>query len=272
MNCSARPTAADDDNNAPTRGVSVHWGWLAFVASAHAAGLIAIANRDISPSTTALITEPQVIEFSLVTPTAAPKAIPVAPPLPAKPDVRPPQPTTQKPAKTPPPQAKPSPPQPPLASDAAQPPKPRAPTAEITPPETSTQVAANPPATPPDSDEMTARHQSAAPMSGPSVAAAPMAIQKGPIVQRDAQYLDTPPPAYPRYLRKRGMEGTVLLRVEILADGSAGKVEVIEKSPFAQLDELAREKVRTWRFVPAHQGDKAIDSSMTIPVEFRLTD
>ena len=69
-----------------------------------------------------------------------------------------------------------------------------------------------------------------------------------------------------------GMEGKVLLKVEILADGSAGTVEIVEKSPFPQLDELAREKVRTWRFVPARQGNKPIDSSMTIPVEFRLTD
>lgn len=268
MNRSARPSTADK-NNAPRRGASMHWGWLAFVASAHAAGLIVISNHAMSPPATARITEPQVIEISLVTPTPAPKPSPAAAPPPVALDVRPPQPNVRKPSMTPPAQAKPS---SPLPKAAAQPPTPPAPPAESTPPEASTQIAPPAPARTPDSNETMVPPRSSAPASAPTAAAAPQASQTGTATRVDAQYLYTPPPAYPRHLRKRGMEGTVLLRVEILANGSAGKVEVIEKSPFAQLDELAREKVRTWRFVPARQGDKAIDSAMTIPVEFRLTD
>ena len=250
----------------------MHWGWLAFVASVHAAGLIALANRDILPSAPR-VTEPSVIEISLITQATEPKPTPVAKPTPARPEVRQSPPTVEKAVKTPPTQAKPPAAPPTPAAIAAQPPKPPTPPAPRAPPETSSaQVASNPHVTAADNSKPTSRQQDTTPASGVTAPAAPPAIQKPVVTRTDAQYLDTPPPAYPRYIRKRGMEGKVLLKVEILADGSAGTVEIVEKSPFPQLDELARDKVRTWRFVPARRGDKAINSSMTVPIEFRLTD
>ncbi|MCW5729897.1 MAG: TonB family protein [Alphaproteobacteria bacterium] len=81
-----------------------------------------------------------------------------------------------------------------------------------------------------------------------------------------------PVPAYPRRARERGIEGRVTLKVEVLADGSAGSVQVIGSSGHALLDRAALDAVRTWRFRPAERDGVPLVSSIEIPVSFRLVD
>jgi protein TonB len=86
----------------------------------------------------------------------------------------------------------------------------------------------------------------------------------------DAAYLRNPEPPYPPMSRRLREEGRVELRVHVLADGSAAKVEVRRSSGHGRLDESACATVRKWRFVPGRRGDKAVDSTVIVPISFNL--
>ena len=85
-----------------------------------------------------------------------------------------------------------------------------------------------------------------------------------------AGYARNPLPPYPREAREHGWQGTTLLRVEVLSDGTVGKVEVAESSGHAILDESSVQTVRDWMFRPARSGITAIPSVVEIPITFRL--
>lgn len=67
-----------------------------------------------------------------------------------------------------------------------------------------------------------------------------------------------------------GWEGRVVLRVEVLADGSAGAVSVAKSSGHEALDDAALEAVRRWKFVPAKRDGAAVNSSVNVPINFNL--
>ena len=87
-----------------------------------------------------------------------------------------------------------------------------------------------------------------------------------------AAYARNPLPPYPREARERRWQGTTLLRVEVLADGSVGKVEIEEGAGYAILDETCVQTVRGWKFLPARSGDTPIPSIVEIPVTFRIVE
>jgi len=77
-------------------------------------------------------------------------------------------------------------------------------------------------------------------------------------------------PNYPEAARKRGEEGRVLLKVEVLANGRVGQVKVEESSGFTLLDEAALRTVRNWRFKPALKGREEVACWINIPIGFTL--
>jgi protein TonB len=85
-----------------------------------------------------------------------------------------------------------------------------------------------------------------------------------------AAYLRNPPPRYPAEARRNGVEGTVMLRVWVAADGAATRVEIDRSSGHRALDDAALGAVKKWRFVPARRGDEAIEGLVTVPLVFRL--
>ena len=87
-----------------------------------------------------------------------------------------------------------------------------------------------------------------------------------------AAYLNNPPPSYPMVARRMGLQGRVVLNVEVLADGSCGQIKVGKSSGYAMLDSAALTAVKTWRFLPASQAGQAIDKWFMIPVQFSLKD
>lgn len=89
--------------------------------------------------------------------------------------------------------------------------------------------------------------------------------------RQHAAYLDNPKPAYPTMARKRGMEGRVILRVQVNRDGAVKAVDVEQSTGFAMLDQAARTAVLRWRFAPAMQGNTAVDGEVLVPFDFRLT-
>lgn len=56
-------------------------------------------------------------------------------------------------------------------------------------------------------------------------------------------------PEYLDHLRRRGIEGRVLLRFRVLPDGSVGDIKVIESS-HKDLSELASDALSQWKFAP----------------------
>lgn len=86
----------------------------------------------------------------------------------------------------------------------------------------------------------------------------------------DADYLRNPAPPYPPLSKRMGEEGKVILRVLVSAQGSAESVEIRTSSGSARLDEAAQRTVRNWKFIPARRGDSAVESSVLVPIIFKL--
>jgi len=91
-----------------------------------------------------------------------------------------------------------------------------------------------------------------------------------PFIQ--ARYSDTPKPAYPESARRENREGRVLLRVLIDDQGKTKAVEINRSSGHNALDGAAAEAIKRWRFVPARAGETAVESCVSIPIDFRLAD
>lgn len=80
-------------------------------------------------------------------------------------------------------------------------------------------------------------------------------------------------PEYTDFAKKSGIQGTVVLEVDVYKDGALGKINVIKsllKGP-GGLDEAAVNAVKKWKFQPGKSGGKAVDTTVIIPVEFTLT-
>lgn len=85
-----------------------------------------------------------------------------------------------------------------------------------------------------------------------------------------AAYLNNPRPPYPLAARRLGLEGRVVLRAEILENGSCGQIAVAQGSGHEILDEAALRAVKQWYFVPARRGGDAVAAWVEIPVSFKL--
>lgn len=85
-----------------------------------------------------------------------------------------------------------------------------------------------------------------------------------------ARVLDNPRPAYPRQARRRGLEGQVVLEVQVLPDGHPGQIEVVAGSGHSILDRAALAALRDWRFEPAREGGRAVSATLRVPVHFQL--
>ncbi|MGL4315573.1 MAG: energy transducer TonB [Pseudomonas sp.] len=171
-----------------------------------------------------------------------PMTIEFASPPPPPPVVEPPPPVVEELAVKPPPpkpipKPKPQPPKPkPLPKPVEQPPQPK----QETPP---------PPA----------------PVAPP----APTPVKETP-PSANAAYLKNPAPEYPSLAQRRGWEGTVLLRVHVLANGKPSDIQIQKSSGREALDEAAVRAVKRWSFVPAKRGDVAQEGWVTVPLDFRL--
>ncbi len=91
-----------------------------------------------------------------------------------------------------------------------------------------------------------------------------------PGVRTGVEVLDLPRPRYPLVSRRRGEEGVVLLRVEVLTSGRAGTIEVLRDSGFSRLTEATIQAVRKARFKPATRAGTPIKDTVQIPFRFVL--
>jgi len=80
-----------------------------------------------------------------------------------------------------------------------------------------------------------------------------------------------PLPKYPSKARRKGLEGRVLLAVEVDKFGKVSRIQVRQSSGSYLLDKVARKAVRKWRFEPARIVGKPVSGQALVPISFKLT-
>ena len=85
----------------------------------------------------------------------------------------------------------------------------------------------------------------------------------------DPNYLHRPNPVYPSHSKRLREEGTVVLRVNLDAQGIVLDITIEKSSRFHRLDQAALEAVKQWRFIPAKRGQVALPSTALVPIEFK---
>ncbi|WP_454829126.1 TonB family protein [Pseudoxanthomonas wuyuanensis] len=78
-----------------------------------------------------------------------------------------------------------------------------------------------------------------------------------------------PPPRYPADAAKRGISGSVLLRILVGADGKAKDVRVEKSKPAGVFDTASIEAVRRWTFSPALKDGKPVQGWVRVPIDFQ---
>ncbi len=66
---------------------------------------------------------------------------------------------------------------------------------------------------------------------------------------------------YPPAAKAEGMEGHVVIRYDVTAQGAVANPEVVEAEPEGVFEEAALASIAQWRFRPATAGGKAVETS-----------
>jgi TonB family protein len=108
------------------------------------------------------------------------------------------------------------------------------------------------------------------PTSQPAYAITPPAVAQAASLASAGSRADSlpaalfqPAPVYPPELERAGIEGIVVFRLKIAADGNVADAVIEQSSGFAAMDRAALEAVRKWRFTPARRFGVAV------PIEVR---
>lgn len=83
-----------------------------------------------------------------------------------------------------------------------------------------------------------------------------------------AQPIHSPRPRFPPRALQRGESGSILLQVQVDAQGNPAEVDVVQSSRSRDLDREAVRAVRQWRFRPATRDGAPIASKVLIPIDF----
>jgi len=77
-------------------------------------------------------------------------------------------------------------------------------------------------------------------------------------------------PKYPEIAQEAGIEGVVVVQAFIDEKGRVKETLILKGVPNTGLDEAAMEAIRSTRFKPAKQRERAVGVWISIPVNFRL--
>ncbi|MFC1867894.1 TonB family protein [Thermodesulfobacteriota bacterium] len=77
-------------------------------------------------------------------------------------------------------------------------------------------------------------------------------------------------PKYPRAARRRGYEGTVVLKALIDTGGGVKDLNILESSGHGILDRAAEDSVRKWLFEPWMKGNEPVEMWGKVIVRFEL--
>ncbi len=84
--------------------------------------------------------------------------------------------------------------------------------------------------------------------------------------------LHSSPAVYPAEFRKTGIQGNVILNVEVLQDGSVGMVSVRNSllKGVGALDDVAMNTVKQWKYQAALKDNQPVAANIIQIVEFKL--
>ncbi len=80
--------------------------------------------------------------------------------------------------------------------------------------------------------------------------------------------IQTPPPEYPLELACAGVGGQSVLTVEVGTGGTPTRVVLLRSSGSGDLDRLAQEAVKGWKFRAATRGGQPVARTIQVPVNF----
>ena len=84
------------------------------------------------------------------------------------------------------------------------------------------------------------------------------------------RFVHQPKPDYPLLARQQGWEGSVTLRLELVADGTIGAVQIAKSSGHPLLDTAAETAAKTWTHAPVTQDGVAVTRWVDITLTFTL--
>lgn len=119
-------------------------------------------------------------------------------------------------------------------------------------------------------DDASAPKSGATPHESPSPKLSVQGNRPDSEPDHSAAFLNNPAPHYPHAAQRRGLQGRVVLNVEVLATGRCGRIKVLQSSGHAMLDDAAVKAVKRWRFIPAARAGTPVDYWLHIPIRFRL--
>jgi protein TonB len=158
----------------------------------------------------------------------------------------------------------------PLSSPKKTPPKPKAHPVRRPIPQLDVAPASPPePAEPPREAGPPASSTVSSPPAAPRQAAPQV---KTPVSISASYAASNPDPSYPKMSLSNQEEGTVMLRVLVQPDGTAGDVQIKTSSGYTLLDKSAQKAVRNWRFNPATVDGKPVAQWYQVPITFKLPD
>jgi protein TonB len=79
----------------------------------------------------------------------------------------------------------------------------------------------------------------------------------------------SPRPVFPLDALARQEQGRVLLRAEVLDNGTVRKVILKQSSGSKALDRAAFDAIHRWRFFPAERDGKAVTAWVDVPIDYR---
>lgn len=104
------------------------------------------------------------------------------------------------------------------------------------------------------------------PPSPPAPPAPPTSIEASVDISSKAMN----PPRYPPAAFRAGIQGEVILIIDVDANGNVTNVTVEKSSRNRDLDRAAMEAARKWRFNAAESGGKKAAGRVRVPVNFAL--
>jgi protein TonB len=84
-----------------------------------------------------------------------------------------------------------------------------------------------------------------------------------------ARLVDQPLPELPDELREEGYRFVAVARFRVHADGSFD-VELIKPTPIPRLNQILMDTLHRWRFVPATESGRSIESQQDVRVHFNV--
>ena len=110
---------------------------------------------------------------------------------------------------------------------------------------------------------------SAAPIATPSPVPTPSPTPRPPTFT-EAVPIDTPKPTLPDSLRSDTLDRTTVAEFVVGTDGAPVEIRVVQSAGMDDLDKLAMDAARQWRFKPATRDGVPVQSTVRLHVAFQV--